>query len=251
MVCGVTVEAEDLYDVKHKWHRNEIFTKIKDIKVYVYPSKGQERFFQLVYQTKGAYTARTWCDRIAPVKMATTHDADPLALPKALGELAHLECWVVKQANLTSNTLANLLSDEEITRQATLQNHTAIDYLLLLHGHRCEEFEGLCCFNLSSKAENKYDIIQKIRDMDHDLTLTQDMNEVSSFPKGEFCKKRKCCIMWQQCIMSREVGTSSRETDEKSLCYLSKGVCDGLSDINPIRCLNRDRDEKPCAPVKK
>lgn len=24
MVCGVTVEANDLYDVKHKWHRNEM-----------------------------------------------------------------------------------------------------------------------------------------------------------------------------------------------------------------------------------
>ncbi|RMC22450.1 hypothetical protein DUI87_00764 [Hirundo rustica rustica] len=58
---------------------------------------------------------------------------------KALGELAHLECWVAKQANLTSNTLAGLLSDEEVTRQATLQNRAAIDYLLLLHGHRCEE----------------------------------------------------------------------------------------------------------------
>ncbi|RMC15620.1 hypothetical protein DUI87_07822 [Hirundo rustica rustica] len=216
--------------------------------------KGQERFFQFVYQTKGAYTARTWCDQVAHVQMATTHDADPLALPKgvflicgdrawagipprliggpctfgrlglfspnkttlmdwqrknstqlavkkrdlsafdancdseiihwskskgvaitvflpwvsiakALGEWAHLECWVAKQENLTSNTLASLLSDEEVTRQATLQNRTVIDYLLLLHRHRCKEFEGLCCFNLSSKAENIYDAIQKIRDM--------------------------------------------------------------------------------------
>ncbi|RMC14219.1 hypothetical protein DUI87_09310 [Hirundo rustica rustica] len=216
---------------------------------------GQERFFQFVYQTRGVYTAGTWCDCIAHVKMVTTHDADPLALPrgvflicgdrawagipscmigglctfsrlglfspnkttlmdwqrknstqlvikkrdlsaldadcdseiihwskskgvvitvflpwvsiaKALGELVHLECWVAKQANLTSNALASLLSDEEeITRQATLQNRAAIDYLLLLHGHRCEEFEGLCYFNLSSKAENIYNAFQKIREM--------------------------------------------------------------------------------------
>ncbi|RMC20508.1 hypothetical protein DUI87_01359 [Hirundo rustica rustica] len=84
---------------------------------------------------------------------------------KTLGELAHLECWVAKQANLTSNALANLLSDEEITRQATLQNRAAIDYLLLLHGHRCEEFEGLCCFNLSSKAEDIHTTIRQMREM--------------------------------------------------------------------------------------
>ncbi|RMC09590.1 hypothetical protein DUI87_13375 [Hirundo rustica rustica] len=59
-----------------------------------------------------------------------------VSIAKALGELAHLECWVAKQANLTSNALAGLLSDEEVTRQATLQNRAAIDYLLLLHGHR-------------------------------------------------------------------------------------------------------------------
>ncbi|RMB99727.1 hypothetical protein DUI87_23729 [Hirundo rustica rustica] len=84
---------------------------------------------------------------------------------KALGELAHLECWVVKQANLTTNALANLLDEEEITRQATLQNRVAIDYLLLLHGHRCEEFEGLCCFNLSSKAEDVHTAIRQMGEM--------------------------------------------------------------------------------------
>lgn len=39
---------------------------------------------------------------------------------KALGKLAHLQCWVAKQANLTSAALLDLLSDEEITRKATL-----------------------------------------------------------------------------------------------------------------------------------
>ncbi|RMC22177.1 hypothetical protein DUI87_03050 [Hirundo rustica rustica] len=84
-----------------------------------------------------------------------------VAIAKALGELAHLECWVARQANLTSEALSNLLSEEEITRQATLQNRAAIDYLLLLHGHRCEEFEGLCCFNLTSKAEDVHATIQR------------------------------------------------------------------------------------------
>ncbi|RMC22048.1 hypothetical protein DUI87_02919 [Hirundo rustica rustica] len=88
-----------------------------------------------------------------------------VAIAKALGELAHLECWVAKQANLTSEALSNLLSEEEIMRQATLQNRAAINYLLLLHGHRCEEFEGLCCFNLTSKAEDVHATIQKMREM--------------------------------------------------------------------------------------
>ncbi|KAF4791750.1 hypothetical protein TURU_127631 [Turdus rufiventris] len=44
-----------------------------------------------------------------------------VAAAKALGELAHLECWVVKQANLTSTAISSLLEDEQITRQVTLQ----------------------------------------------------------------------------------------------------------------------------------
>ncbi|TRZ10906.1 hypothetical protein HGM15179_016198 [Zosterops borbonicus] len=88
-----------------------------------------------------------------------------ISIAKAMGELGRLECWVVKQANLTTNALTDLLSDEQITRQATLQNRAAIDYLLLLHEHSCEEFEGMCCFNLSSKAENVRQSIAQIREM--------------------------------------------------------------------------------------
>ncbi|RMC19361.1 hypothetical protein DUI87_03970 [Hirundo rustica rustica] len=49
-----------------------------------------------------------------------------VAIAKTLGELAHLECWVAKQANLTTDALTNLLSDEETTRQATLQNRAPL-----------------------------------------------------------------------------------------------------------------------------
>ncbi|TRZ17283.1 hypothetical protein HGM15179_009816 [Zosterops borbonicus] len=92
-----------------------------------------------------------------------------VSVAKSLGELGQLKCWVAKQANLTSTALSDLLRDEEITRQATLQNRAAIDYLLLLHHHTCEEFEGLCCFNLSSKAENVRQSIRKIQDMVHEI----------------------------------------------------------------------------------
>lgn len=89
-------------------------------------------------------------------------------MANTVGELAHLDCWVAKQANFTSKSLADL-SDEEITRQATLQNRAAIDFLLLLHNYRCEEFAGLCCLNLSSRAEDIHDTIQKMQSLIGDL----------------------------------------------------------------------------------
>ncbi|TRZ23928.1 hypothetical protein HGM15179_003199 [Zosterops borbonicus] len=92
-----------------------------------------------------------------------------ISVAKSMGELGRLECWVAKQANVTSNALAGLLQDEEITRQATLQNRAAIDYLLLLYHHTCEEFEGLCCFNLTSRAEDVRKSIRQLRDMVQDI----------------------------------------------------------------------------------
>ncbi|XP_036234765.1 uncharacterized protein LOC118684147 [Molothrus ater] len=86
-----------------------------------------------------------------------------VAIAKSLGELGRIECWVVKQANLTSAALTDLLYDEKVTRQATLQNRAAIDFLLLLHQHKCEEFEGLCCLNLSSRAEDARVSIERMQ----------------------------------------------------------------------------------------
>ncbi|TRZ06853.1 hypothetical protein HGM15179_020254 [Zosterops borbonicus] len=92
-----------------------------------------------------------------------------VSVAKAMGELGRLECWVANQANLTSNAFSDLLSDEEIRRQVTLQNRAAIEYLLLLHNHKCKEFEGLCCFNLSSKAEDIHKTISKMKDLVGDI----------------------------------------------------------------------------------
>ncbi|XP_064558142.1 uncharacterized protein LOC135442355 isoform X2 [Zonotrichia leucophrys gambelii] len=88
-----------------------------------------------------------------------------VAAAKALGELGHLECWVVRQANLTSTAISSFLEDEEITRQAKLQNRAAIDFLLLLHGHECQEFEGLCCLNLASKAPNIHAALREVKSL--------------------------------------------------------------------------------------
>ncbi|KFO62238.1 hypothetical protein N302_03229, partial [Corvus brachyrhynchos] len=96
----------------------------------------------------------------------------PLFLPwvaatKALDDIGHLECWLGN--NLTSSALSQLLEDEETTRQATIQNRAAINFLLLAHGHGCEEFEGLCCFNLSSHSQSIHATIQKMQDQIKDL----------------------------------------------------------------------------------
>lgn len=86
-----------------------------------------------------------------------------VAAAKALGELSHLECWLGWQANLTSSALTELLEDEETTRHATLQNRAAIDCLLLAHGHGCEEFEGMCCLNLSSNSQSIHKTLQEMK----------------------------------------------------------------------------------------
>ncbi|XP_077644184.1 uncharacterized protein LOC144247421 [Lonchura striata] len=88
-----------------------------------------------------------------------------VAAAKVLSELGNLECWVTKQANLTSAALSDLLEDEKITRKATLQNRAAIDFLVLAHGHGCKELDGLCCFDLSSKGQSVHSSIQEMRSL--------------------------------------------------------------------------------------
>ncbi|RMC22086.1 hypothetical protein DUI87_02958 [Hirundo rustica rustica] len=139
------------------------------IKFVYTPPKGQEQNYRHV---RPVNMPDDWCEEKVKVirptsfgSVAVTIFLPWVAIAKSLGELAHLECWVAKQANLTSEALSNLLNEEEITRQATLQNRVAIDYLLLLHGHQCEEFEGFCCFNLTSRAEDVHAAIQKMKEM--------------------------------------------------------------------------------------
>lgn len=92
-----------------------------------------------------------------------------VAAAKALGKLSHLECWLGKQANLTSAVLSDLLEDEETIKKATLQNQAAIDFLLLAHGHGCEEFQGLCCFNLTTHGQSIQSKIRAIEGAVKDL----------------------------------------------------------------------------------
>lgn len=50
-------------------------------------------------------------------------------------------------------------------REATLENRAAIDFLLLRHNHGCEEFKGMCLFNLSDSSQRVEEKIQRLKDL--------------------------------------------------------------------------------------
>ena len=41
--------------------------------------------------------------------------------------------------------------------------HCKIDFLLLAQGHSCEDFEGMCCMNLSDHSESIHTSIQQLK----------------------------------------------------------------------------------------
>lgn len=84
--------------------------------------------------------------------------------------LNKLGCWFAKQTNATSLALSGLLADTDSIRHATLQNRAAIDFLLLAQGHGCEDFDGMCCMNLSDHSESIHKAIRRLDDMTKKLT---------------------------------------------------------------------------------
>ncbi|KGL92844.1 hypothetical protein N301_00329, partial [Charadrius vociferus] len=46
----------------------------------------------------------------------------------------------------------------------------AIDFLLLAQGHGCEDFEGMCCMNLSDHSSSIHERLTKLRDNMRKLT---------------------------------------------------------------------------------
>ncbi|KFU89753.1 hypothetical protein M959_14525, partial [Chaetura pelagica] len=45
----------------------------------------------------------------------------------------------------------------------------AIDFLLLAHGHGCQEFEGMCCMNISDHSESIHRKTEELKNGLHDL----------------------------------------------------------------------------------
>ncbi|KGL91813.1 hypothetical protein N301_12890, partial [Charadrius vociferus] len=48
----------------------------------------------------------------------------------------------------------------------------AIDFLFLAHGHGCEDFEGMCCMNLSDHSESIHKKLQQLQDNMKKLTVS-------------------------------------------------------------------------------
>ncbi|KAK4822299.1 hypothetical protein QYF61_012998 [Mycteria americana] len=95
----------------------------------------------------------------------TSFLAPGVAAAQALTSLNKLGCWLAKQNNATSAVLSALLTDVDSIRHATLRNRAAIDFLLLVQGHGCEEFEGMCCMNLSDHSQTIYQQIKSLQDL--------------------------------------------------------------------------------------
>ncbi|XP_048786975.1 uncharacterized protein LOC125686699 [Lagopus muta] len=89
--------------------------------------------------------------------------APGVASVKALSTLKKLGCWLAKQTNATSLALSGLLLDKDSVQHATLQNRAAINFLLLAQGHGCQDFDGMCCMNLSEHPKSIYKSIQDLQ----------------------------------------------------------------------------------------
>lgn len=100
-----------------------------------------------------------------------------LFVPGASAAAAHrklesLSCWIIKQANLTSRVLSDLADGISKIQHAVLQNRMAIDFLLLAHGHGCEDFDGMCCMDLEDKSKSIHKKIQQL--IEHSNNIKKD-----------------------------------------------------------------------------
>nr|UYV50441.1 envelope protein [Avian leukosis virus] len=119
-------------------------------------------------------TARIFASILAP----------GVAAAQALREIERLACWSVKQANLTTSLLGDLLDDVTSIRHAVLQNRAAIDFLLLAHGHGREDVAGMSCFNLSNHSESIQKKFQLMKE--HVNKIGVDSDPIGSWLRGLF-----------------------------------------------------------------
>lgn len=79
-------------------------------------------------------------------------------------EIGRVACSMVKALNTTSRAISAINQELRQVGQAVLENRAALDYLLLRHNHGCEEFKGLCCFNLSDNPQLLEQNIQQVKE---------------------------------------------------------------------------------------
>jgi len=96
-----------------------------------------------------------------------------VAAARAHRNLETLSCWVVKQANMTSRILSELATEMDNVQHAVLQNRMPIDFLLLAHGHGCEDFDGMCCMDLEDNSSSIHREIKQL--MDHSQKIQKDV----------------------------------------------------------------------------
>ncbi|NXU09898.1 ERB1 protein, partial [Pardalotus punctatus] len=93
---------------------------------------------------------------------------------KALGDIEKLACWTVRQANVTTNIISQMLLNQNSLRHALLQNRAAIDFLLLAQGSGCEDVEGMCCFNLTDHSESARKQLKWLKEHTNKITVEVD-----------------------------------------------------------------------------
>ncbi|XP_053912839.1 uncharacterized protein LOC128850989 [Cuculus canorus] len=116
------------------------------------------------------------CSSLGPMRfwsefrqVATAVILPGAAARKALRLIEQLGCWAKDELNTTSQILDMLTSDVQSVNHAVLQNRAAIDFLLLAQGHGCEEFEGMCCMNLTDHSTSIHAKLRKLQQGLHQL----------------------------------------------------------------------------------
>lgn len=77
---------------------------------------------------------------------------------KALKMLKNLRCWLSRQTNATSQALNEPLANVNIIKHNHLQNRATSPRV------HCEDFEGMCCMNLSNHSESIHQNIQILKE---------------------------------------------------------------------------------------
>lgn len=120
----------------------------------------------------------------APQIIAASIFSPGVASAAALSQLNKLGCWLAKYSNATSLALSDLLLDVDSIRHATLQNRAAIDFLLLVNGHGSQDFDGLCCMNLSDHSKSIHAHIQELQRLNHQLVEQTGWNPFAGWTWG-------------------------------------------------------------------